>query len=333
MSFEERAVNMGLTLLSNNCFGYTDRYSSVVYKKLQTIDEVEIDYWGVFTAPHDTELSAHTSFILSGMVSNEYKFVGNDTVMQGLRDSIESAGQALLRESHFMDQPKRSQIRTELIISNPTNHRRVGDVYPQLVVENSYNGTKAVNIHFGLVINESEGRDPISFSFNSKLGKLRQVHMSNSRTEMSTVVDRYVEHFSDNILSLLEANFNTELTDEDVMGVLDVIEKTGSRRRHSVSAALLESTKDSDGNEQPITAWNLFLTITKFSTMERNLNIKKYLENAAERVLVVPHEMMNMVQRLNEETRTVQDEGRDNVSDNSGSDEGNSTGEQISQAA
>ena len=53
--FADKAIEMGLTLLAENCFGYSDMYSSVVYKKLQTADEVEVDYWGVFTAKADTD--------------------------------------------------------------------------------------------------------------------------------------------------------------------------------------------------------------------------------------------------------------------------------------
>ena len=144
---------------------------------------------------------------------------------------------------------------------------------------------------------------------------------------MSTIVDRYVEHFSGNILDLLDANFNTVLTDEDVMGVLDVIEKTGDRRRNSISTALIESSKDDEGVIQPITAWNLFLTITRFSTTERNLNIKNYLENAAERVLVVPHEMMNMVQRLQEQHQEEENETGTDIETSVGSSEDEAGGE------
>lgn len=308
MSFEERAADMGLTLLSENCYGYQDRYSSIAYKKLKTSDDVEIDNWALFTASHDSDLANHAEFTHAGIISKEYKFVGNDTIVQGLRDSVESAGEALLRERSYMDEAKLTSIRAELVISNPSSDDRIGNVYPQLVIENSYNGTKAVNIHFGLSISEGEGNEPTSFSFKSKLGKLRQVHMSTSRTEMTTVVDNYVNHFSDNILSLIETNFNTELTEEHVINVLDVIEKLGTTRRNSISAALQESIKDDEGHTRPITAWDLFLTITRFSTMERSLNIKNYLENAAERVLVVPHEMMNMVDRLNEEREAISDD-------------------------
>jgi len=42
----------------------------------------------------------------------------------------------------------------------------------------------------------------------------------------------------------------------------------------------------------------VILAISKYSTLEKNLNIKTYLEDAAERVLVVPAQMINMVKKL-----------------------------------
>jgi len=45
----------------------------------------------------------------------------------------------------------------------------------------------------------------------------------------------------------------------------------------------------------------VFLAITFFSTIERNVNIKTLLEDIAEKVLVIPVEIQNVLKTLDKE--------------------------------
>jgi len=88
------------------------------------------------------------------------------------------------------------------------------------------------------------------------------------------------------------------LTEEEVLGVLDLVEKTGKKRRKEVSKILEELVGSEDNGIQSwgTSSFNLFLAITKYSTVEKNLNAKTLLENVAERVLTVPPQLLDLLE-------------------------------------
>ncbi len=140
------------------------------------------------------------------------------------------------------------------------------------------------------MVNDSERRS-YSFSFRNKLISLSQVHLESARTR-STEIGRFVTVFNQNIEELIDANFNRQLTDEDVFSTLELIEKIGKRKREAISVIAQEMGENK-------TNWGMFMAIVKYSTFEKNLNVKTYLENAAERVLVVPTQLSRLVADIN----------------------------------
>ena len=290
MSFRERAENMGLQPAGVGDFIYSDRHSRVKYSELRTRDEVDIPHLGVFTSPPQSE----PEWKFCSIVSDGYRFIGNEVVNEQLRNSISDSGAPLLEERNYLN-PNRTQIRSEMIISNPSNVPRVGDVYPQVVVNNAYDGTRAVTVAFGLAMRETNNRI-LSFAFHNALGLIRQIHFTTARSSMATSVGQYVQLFNQNILEMIEENFNKELTEDDIVKTLDLVEKMGKRRRNDISVFLSEVTgRDIESEGTTVSAWQMFLAIVKYSSSENNLNAKTFLENAAERILVVPQRMMRLV--------------------------------------
>jgi hypothetical protein len=85
-----------------------------------------------------------------------------------------------------------------------------------------------------------------------------------------------------------------------MMKVLDMIEKlSGKKRREAITAAIVEDQGDGIENWS-MNSWQLFHSITRFSTLENNLNAKRILEDIAERVLIVPAQMSEAVVALQE---------------------------------
>ncbi len=295
MSFEERAESMGLASLGSGCFHYVDRYGEVVYRSLVTkngaelLDNVEVPWLALFTkGPEPGEAFCHTGRILS----DKYKFVGNDVVNQQIRNSIRESGSPVLTERSLFS-PYRTQMYNEIIIQNVSNVPQAGDIYPQLIVRNSYNGSMAARVEFGICMAETQSDFShwTGFGFRTKLGTIKQIHSENSHTTISSVTGTYLSTFAENIVSLVEQNFNNVLTEDDMLRTLELVENVGRKRRDKISAAF-ESTQGR------VSSWSLFLAITRFSSIERNLNAKILLENIAESVLVVPHQMMNVLEVL-----------------------------------
>lgn len=302
MSFEERAGSMGLVSLGSGCFHYADRYGGVVYRSLITknetgiLDNVEVPWLALFTrGPEPGEEFCHTGRILS----DKYKFVGNDVVNQQIRDSIQESGSPVLTERTSFS-PYRTQMYNEIIIRNVSNVPQAGDVYPQLVVRNSYNGSMAARVEFGICMAEEreDFRHWTGFGFRTKLGTVKQIHIERSRTTISPTVGEYIASFSQNIVSLIEQNFNNILTEDDMLRTLDLVEIVGKKRRVAISQLLSELTNNTQSG---VSSWNLFLAITRFSSLEKNLNAKVMLENVAERVLVVPEQMYRTLDTLHDE--------------------------------
>ena len=298
----EEAQVMGLEADPNNgLYRYQDRYSEIIYRTLQTLRPT---YDGVI--PHITDgyqvptLAIFTrgagwpveNFKYVGCVSNIYKFIGNDVLNQIIRESITSIGFPIVSENTIFS-PDYTVMRNELIIRNGQNVANVGDVLPIMIVNNSYNGTRAASVMFGICFN-ADSSTKVNFAF--RLGEMRQVHISNSPTLVTSAIHSYINTFSENISDMIQQSFTTHLTENEMLGVLDLVEGLGKKRREKVSGILNELQKQS-GNELP-TSWQMFVAIVRYSSMEPNLNIKRMIENIAESTLVIPTRMYEVLEKI-----------------------------------
>jgi len=300
MSFEERHEQMGLTDRGNDCYHYADRYGEVVYRQVQTkiggigdTDEVSIPVLALFTKG----IQPDDEYIYCGYISDEYHFMGHDELNNQIRESIMDIGSPILRENTFLV-PNRTKMHNEIVISHVNNVPEQGDVYPQVIVRNTYDGTGKADIAFGICM-EHNTEGWISFGFRQKITSMKQIHISNSQTILSAAVGGYITTFTENITDLIRNSFNNHLTEEEMLAVLDLVEKAGKKRREGVSAILESLTGGNTGIQSwSISAWNLFLAIARFSAIEKNLNAKLMLESVAERVLTVPAQMMDALEVL-----------------------------------
>ena len=287
LSFPLRAEQMGLTDLGNECFGYNDSIGSVTYKHLQTKDNMDVPLYGIYTKPP----VGNVEYKYSGYVSDLYQFEGNEVMNNKIRQSILEVGTPIFREYIYLN-PIRTRMSNEILIQHSSNIPKVGDVYPQVIVKNTYDGSGAREFLFGFSILDNNSRI-IGFGFRSKIGKVRQVHNIHSRTSFTSPIGNYVEFFTSNILEIIEANFNTVITEDHLLSVFEMLEDIGKKRRLEVSSYLnkLEGST--------VNAWSLFLAISFFSTIEKNVNIKSLLDDIAEKVLVIPVGIQSVLKTLN----------------------------------
>ena len=297
ITFGDRAVNMGLSVLSGQSFHYSDVFSEIMYKNVKPIDETEVP-----TIPHlaifTKGVEENDEWNYQNFISDSYKFLGNATLIDQIKESIGSIGDVNLVERTFMSFDL-CKIRHEIIIQNANVVPDVGTIYPMMNITNTYNGTGASRITFGMQIAES---DELMSSFcTEKFGKIKQIHLAGASTELSAAFGEYVNIFSDNIVSLIDENFTNTLTEEDMLKVLDIIEtKAGKKRRELISNELpVTAEGDQQAADWSMTSWQLFLALTRFTSVEDNLNSKKILENIAERVLIVPGQMIEALKVIN----------------------------------
>jgi hypothetical protein len=302
-SFGDRAPEMGLTVLADGSYHYIDQFSEIVYKNLKTlgdsgiIDDEQISHLAIFTKG----LEEDSEWKYQNFISDSYKFLGNATLIDQIKESIVAVGNADLTERNFMA-PNLTKVRHEIIINNPSVVPGVGTVSPMMNISNSYDGTGASLIVFGMNINES---DVLSSAFcTERFGKIKQIHLTGSSTELSAAFGEYVTIFGDNIVDMINENFTNQITEEDMMKVLDIVEaKAGKKRRELISNELPVTDPDAEAPATPtpwnMTSWQLFLTLTRFTSVEENLNSKKIMESIAERVLVVPARMIDALKVIN----------------------------------
>jgi hypothetical protein len=304
MRFEDRAAEMGLSSLANGNFFYSDRYSTVLLRQLNiksaTVATVElpddaIPYYGVFVKPKAWP-NQPNMYKFCGIVSNDYKFMGNDVLNEVIRGSIKESGQAIFMEEVTFS-GNFSKMHAEISIAHPSVIQRVGTIYPQINVRNTYDGTGRQLISFGLCMMEADSIRYTRFGFPTKLGTISQVHLNSASSRLSSQFGNYVEVFSESIEELISRNFTNQITASDMLNTLGLVEEVGKRRRDGISAILKEIVGGEPEN-MAMTSWQLFLAIVRYSTMEKNLNAKVLLEDIAERVLIIPDRMMNVVDRL-----------------------------------
>lgn len=295
--FSERAAEMGLDISNANkgMFSHSDRYGTVVYRLLKTgdlfndefhpTDNVSIPLVALFTAPPNSD-----EYKYCGYVSDVYKFVGNDILNQQIRDSIQSFGLPIISENPITSFDL-TKMRNEIFIQSSQNVVQIGDVIPIMVVNNSYDGTKAASVAFAISLDY----DGESLSFAFKLGEMRMVHIENSRTTLTSTVGVYMHTFSENIVDLIRRNFEQRITEEKMLGTLELVEAVGKRRKEAISK-LIDDMQE--GSSELPTLWQMFIAIVRYSSIEQNLNAKRMLENAAESVLVIPARMFDVLSRL-----------------------------------
>jgi len=284
--FADRFVEMGLNQSPAGVYSYEDKFGKVQYKKLQTIEGEVIPYLGIFTLP---AIATYVTPNFIGTVSEMYQFVGHEAVNEKIREMVTEAQTAIFNEDSHLS-PDIAEMMNSIIIRNSKSIPAWGDIFPQLVVVNSYNGHKAVTVSFGFSM--VCGRDKYGIALRNKLGTLRQVHLLSSKSKLVSAVSQFVQIFNDNILNTIETNFNNVVSEEDFLGILDMIEDISKKKRESISSYVADNVGSS------INSWNLFNVLCKFSTMEKHINTRVLMENIAEKVLVLPVEFMQMMQKI-----------------------------------
>jgi len=302
--FGERAEQMGLdvSLAYKGLYSYVDRYGEIVYRQLSTqftntedpnehpTDGIPVPKLAIYTKGPEW-----VDYKYAGYVSDMYKFMGNDVLNQRIRDAITSVGIPIMTEQAIMDYYL-TRMRNEIIVQSSQSVAGIGDILPVMIVNNSYNGTKAATVAFGIAMNYN--RDRVTFGFS--LGELRQVHIESSSTSMSSAVNSYMGVFAENIADMISQSFGSTLSEDDMLATLDVIEGFGKKRREAVSNLLSEMMPDvTEGLPPPLpSAWQIFLAIVRYSSFEPNLNMRRLMENAAESVLVIPARMYEVLEQL-----------------------------------
>ena len=209
IKFEEGASAMGLECNDiKGVYKYVDTHGKVMYRTVQTTflpptsitphetDGFQLPYLSLFTKRNGDD----THWQYCGIVSQIYKFVGNEVLNQRVRDSILSTGLPIIRENTIISYDL-TRMRNEIVIQNGVNNLQYGDILPVMIVNNSYNGSKAQSIQFGLSMNYND--EVLSFAF--KLGEMKQIHITGAATTLSSDVGEYMEVFTGNILDMITA--------------------------------------------------------------------------------------------------------------------------------
>lgn len=303
ITFEDRALDMGLVYNpTRKEYYYGDPFSRVLYKELQTTppnpvlsdrpdnetDGYDPGLLAVFTKPPTDENDPKWKYV--GYVSRLYKFIGNEQFTNTVKESVTEVGMPIIRERPILSW-KMSQFRNEMTIQNGVNAPEHGDVFPAMIVKNTYDGNGAQALQFGLVTNDSDYFNVFGFS----LGEMKQIHVAGASTVISANVENYVQAFSASITEMITESFHRELTEQQMFSLLDIVENIGKKRREEISKTIVEMT---GGEGVMPSAWQVFLAITRYSSLEPNLNAKSLLENAAESVLVIPPRMIEVLERI-----------------------------------
>lgn len=315
--FEEKASEMGLNCTHSNMglYSYIDRFGEVVYRTLTTktvpthelscslenladIDESEEIFsheTDGFVAPHIaifTKKPNWRKFRYCRCISHIYKFLGHDVATERIKSSLRSISEGVEDNILYSEYPYLSSdmcvLRNYITIMNRDHPCASGNVHPTLIVGNSYDGSRAATVQFGLTIREFDRDSEYSqyFNFGFSLGQIRMVHSQYSSTTMTYTVNNYIQSFSQGIEQLIESNMGMTLNEDNIYAVLEGINKLTEKKRNALQEYL-----DEVRNNGTLTNWQFFIALVKYSCTQTNINLKRLLENVAESVLVLPQQM------------------------------------------
>ena len=319
--FEEKAAEMGLDCSHANqgLYSYGDRFGEVVYRTLVTqsapthelsctlesladLDDDDDNVSGEslehetdgFTAPHIaifTKKPAWDAFRYCRCISHVYKFQGHDVVTERVKQSLRSLSEGvednMLYDEETILSPDMCILRNYVAIMNREHPYELGNVYPTLIVGNSYDGSRAATVQFGLSVRGESYRSNFAF----ELGKMRMVHSQHSTTAMRYGIGSYIGGFAGSIEELIETNMANELNEDNIYAVLEGIDRLSEKKRDKLQE-FLDDVRDNGS----LTTWQFFLAIIRYSCLQQNLNLKKLLENVAESILVLPQQFGDMLE-------------------------------------
>jgi len=306
--FSERAEEMGLDISGahKGLYSYEDRYSKIAYRSLGSVeiytedenqrhpsDGLTCPMIGIWTA----SVAPASDYMYVGYVSQLYKFIGNAPLIDRVRGSLTEVGTPILT-TNTMLLGDLTSIREEIVLQSSLSSQQAGDIHPVMIIGNSYNGQRAASVGFGIAVDGGEVIGNTVFGFS--LGEMKMVHVESSNTTLTSGINQYLEVFNTHIVDMIDATFQKQLTEEEMFGTLDVIEKYGKRRASKITEILASlQPAPVEGQPPPLpSAWTIFLAITRYCALEPNLNMKRMLENIAESVLVVPTRMLEVLEQL-----------------------------------
>jgi hypothetical protein len=301
MTFKERAPQMGLNtdLGYKGLYSYRDEYSEVIYRDVITeliindrnpthpTDGALIPVIAVFSRINEQGIYDYI-----GRVSNDYQFVGNGVLSERIRNSISDLSIGIF-ESYSVLTQDLARFRKDIVLSSRISVPEVGDVLPSIVIQNSYNGTKAASISYGISFLQNGER--IFYAF--KFGEMKMIHLASTSTIVREAVSHYMTVFRENITDVITTSFRTTVTEIQMFGVLDALEKIGKRKSQEIKGLLAELMEGMPEGSLP-SSWQLFLAIIKYANLYPNLNVRRLLENMAESVLTIPLNMLEALKRL-----------------------------------
>jgi len=310
--FEEKAAERGLdcTHANRGLYSYGDRFGEVVYRTLSThsapthelscslenladlednTDQTETHETDGFIAPHIaifTKKPDWTKFRYCRCISHVYKFQGHDMITYKVSESLRSISEGvednLLFDEDVYTSPDMCVFRNYITIMNRNHAYATGNVHPTLIVGNSYDGSRASTLQFGLSIREEGYRSNFAF----ELGKLRMIHSEYSGVSMRYGVGTYIDNFEGCIDEVMETNMNVVLSEDNIYAVLEGIDRLTEKKRNALQEFLDEVRENGT-----LTNWQFFMAIIRYSCLQENLNLKRLLENIAESVLILPQQM------------------------------------------
>lgn len=319
--FEETASQMGLdcSLSNHGLYSYSDRFGEVVYRTLVTqsapthelscslenlaeLDDDEEEEavsheTDGFIAPHIaifTKKPDWNKFRYCRCISHVYKFQGHDMVTEKVKESLRSLTPDINDDVLYGEEPYTSPdmcvFRNYITIMNREHPYDAGNVHPTLIVGNSYDGSRAATLQFGLSIRGENSNSTFGFT----LGTMRMVHSQYSLTTLSYGIGNYIGSFAENIDELITNNMQTVIDEDGIYAVLEGIDRLSEKKRNNLQKYL-----DEVRNNGTLTNWQFFIALVKYSCTQSNLNLKKLMENIAESVLILPRQMAEALESQN----------------------------------
>lgn len=319
--FEVKAAGMGLDCSRANqgLYSYRDRFGKVIYRtlitqsapthdlscSLENLADLETDPEETtshetdgFIAPHIaifTKKPEWEKFRYCRCISHVYKFQGHDVVTERVRESLRSLSEGVdgdvLFDEEIYTSPDMCVFRDYITIMNRSHPDDIGNVHPTLIVGNSYDGSRAATVQFGLSVRGEGYRSNFAFT----LGSMRMIHSQYSSTIITYGINNYIQGFSEGIADLITENMNIQLNEDNIFAVLEGIDRLSEKKRNALQEFLDEVRENGT-----LTNWQFFLAIIRYSCLQANLNLKKLLENVAESVIVLPQQFEDMLETQQE---------------------------------
>lgn len=297
--FVDRAEKMGLNVVGEGdrrvCV-HDGQLAKIAYVPLKTIEnDLGLNntpgHIGLYVETGDEE---NKTWQFNSILSDGYEFTSFESLIESARSCIVRNESVIYDEKTILTIPPVS-MKYQIAINNPTEVKADDGIYiyPLIIVESAYNGTKANHMNFGIMIEErKDGKQTTKNLPIKSFGKIKSIHTSSGSVDFNAPIGEITNQMT-GISDVVKNMFEMKMDDDTLGAFMITIDGIGKRHMQKMSNEISLMTGEAK------TYWDVFRVILAYTENVSTINVREKIEDAIEKFFNFPAAVSKIIEENN----------------------------------